>query len=502
MLTRSQFGGLCVALASGLTLTLVVADSTGPSSNNQDIEAAGLPPSGPEQAETSDQTSTSTQEDSLLVVARVGSSPDESSPDALTFGDAAATDGTGSVMAETDDAYTATDSNAENSNPEDSNAGTPQQGTDTDLITTGEESSTDAAEPTQQSNDNTQAAEPTNTNSTSTTAAQTELPPPSSSGTKYESIRNAKAVFTKYKTVPSDQLSLSNLTEPVSPHDNGTNGTGNFRIACEYSHFNHDDPIVYPGQPGKSHFHMYFGNTTVDANTTENSLVNSGGSTCSGFELNRSAYWTPAVLDGKGNVVVPHSIIVYYKTHHPDRVQEMPQGLQIIAGNANSESFTVNENLHWSCGGSGSTYNRTNRIPSCGSDLINASIVFPQCWDGKNKKSANFTSHMAYITASGCPSSHPVQLPQLTILLYYPASDTSSWYLSSDRTGSFNTSPGATLHADWIGGWNKEAMTLWTEGCLKRARNCSFGQTGTPNRLARINPQQVYQGDNFLPLPE
>ena len=101
-----------------------------------------------------------------------------------------------------------------------------------------------------------------------------------------------------------------------------------------------------------------------------------------------------------------------------------------------------------------------------------------------------------------CPSTHPVRLPQISILLYFPGQPSvQGWHLSSDRSGGVNTGPGATLHADWWGGWNDEAMDLWTDGCMKRARNCSFGQTGTDRVLARLNPLQKYDGATFLPLP-
>jgi hypothetical protein len=37
------------------------------------------------------------------------------------------------------------------------------------------------------------------------------------------------------------------------------------RTACQFSHMAFDDPIVYPGQPGKSHLHVFFGNTGTNA---------------------------------------------------------------------------------------------------------------------------------------------------------------------------------------------------------------------------------------------
>jgi hypothetical protein len=316
-------------------------------------------------------------------------------------------------------------------------------------------------------------------------------------------MRNSDPRFSQYTSLPSNQLRVANLTEPAPVKDNGTVGDGQFRAACQYSHFAYDDPIVYPNQPGRSHLHMFFGNTLTNANTNTNSLVNSGGGSCNGFELNRSGYWTPALLDGRGNAIVPDMIILYYKTKSTDTVQRMPQGLKMISGNATAESFTVSDFLYWSCGDSGSISNKSNRIPDCNGDTINATIAFPQCWDGRNLDSADHRSHMALVSPhAACPSTHPVRLPQISILMYFPGDQYSKdWHLSSDRTGGFNTGAGATLHADWWGGWNDEAMDLWTDGCMKAARNCSFGQTGTDRQLAKLNNFQNYPGNNYIPLP-
>lgn len=62
--------------------------------------------------------------------------------------------------------------------------------------------------------------------------------------------------------------------------------------------------------------------------------------------------------------------------------------------------------------------------------------------------------------------------------------------------------PGGTLHADWIGGWNDQTMDLWTDGCVKAGRNCSYGQTGTSRKLAKINNLANYEGPYFLPVGE
>jgi Domain of unknown function (DUF1996) len=92
-------------------------------------------------------------------------------------------------------------------------------------------------------------------------------------------------------------------------------GTGAFRTVCGYSHMNFDDAIVFPGQPGASHLHVYFGNTQVDASTTISVLPTRGNSTCRGGIANRSAYWVPAVIDTRtGAPVKPLGAHVYYKS--------------------------------------------------------------------------------------------------------------------------------------------------------------------------------------------
>ena len=103
--------------------------------------------------------------------------------------------------------------------------------------------------------------------------------------------------------------------------ENSQDVVGAFRFICGAGQVSYDDPIVYPGQPGKSHLHQFYGNTLADANSTFASLRASGDSTCNnignGTAANRSAYWMPAMLDGKGHVVVPDYVQVYYK-REPD----------------------------------------------------------------------------------------------------------------------------------------------------------------------------------------
>lgn len=110
----------------------------------------------------------------------------------------------------------------------------------------------------------------------------------------------------------SDYVAFGTNPNRASGHFPLVNG-GQFRTGCEFSHFAYDDPILFPDQPGKAHLHTFFGNTDANAHTTQDTLENSGSSTCNGQELNRSGYWVPTMFDGDGNVRVPNDISIYYK---------------------------------------------------------------------------------------------------------------------------------------------------------------------------------------------
>ena len=112
---------------------------------------------------------------------------------------------------------------------------------------------------------------------------------------------------------------------------------GQVRSACGYSHMAYDDPIVFAGSPGASHLHVFFGNTTTDANSTQQSL-DAGNSTCRGGTANRSAYWVPAIIDtGLNQPVVPDGTITYYKDNGMSPaggpMTSLPNGLRMIGGN-------------------------------------------------------------------------------------------------------------------------------------------------------------------------
>lgn len=254
-----------------------------------------------------------------------------------------------------------------------------------------------------------------------------------------------------------------------------SDGTGAFRTACDFSHMAFDDPIFYPGQPGKSHLHAFFGNTGVNANSTAASIASTGNSTCRGGTANRTSYWVPAMIDTRdGTPIKPSESIFYYKTGYsgvvPNTVQSLPQGLRMIAGDM--KNAAASGPFAYSCNGEGQ---KTPSIPNCSAgQKIWQHIYFPQCWNGVNLDSPDHKSHMAYPTGKGCPASHPVPLPEITFNIIYPVSEANSplrWRLASDNYSS-SLPGGYSTHGDWFNGWRPEIMDAFVEGCDRSALDC------------------------------
>lgn len=315
------------------------------------------------------------------------------------------------------------------------------------------------------------------------------------------------------------------FTAPISPQSNGGNPQGQFRLQCLPSHFSTEDPVVFPGEPGAGHLHMFFGNLEADAFSTPESLLASGASTCQGGELNRSAYWMPAMVDSDGSVITPEAITLYYKSHRPAEVDGVyPHGLRMLAGmGADGEvrsTFRAGERLSWGCynpslgisTGLRNTIPGTVSAPCPNGQAIQATIQFPQCiaLDDNGEPaitSDNLVDHTAMLFNEAgnygdqnkpCPSSHPYRVPQISYLVRWPtvdqegrALDVTGWKLSSDDM--HNAAPGGSLHADWLGAWNLRANQVWLDGCFNpdAPQNCSLGQTAGPRGFARIVGESV-----------
>lgn len=219
-----------------------------------------------------------------------------------------------------------------------------------------------------------------------------------------------------------------------------------FVIGCGFSHFNNDDPIVFPGQPGKAHNHTFIGNRDVDAATTPASLL--GGESSCGDVGDASAYWVPTLFVGR-RAVKPLVGVGYYVRRTTGPVQAFPPGLKMIAGNQNARRPQKLSVVGWACGGFGAEP-RAAAVPSCPPDVsLHLRATFPNCWNGRDLDSPNHQRHLAYANGGQCPRSHPVALPSLVLIFLYPSTESGRPVQASGRFGT---------HADFVNGWNQETL--------------------------------------------
>jgi hypothetical protein len=81
-------------------------------------------------------------------------------------------------------------------------------------------------------------------------------------------------------------------------------------VECGFSHRLSDDPILFPGAPGASHSHEFFGNETTNASSTYSSLL-SGETNCE-LSADAAGYWAPT-LYVNGEPKVPFNVDFYYR---------------------------------------------------------------------------------------------------------------------------------------------------------------------------------------------
>lgn len=309
-------------------------------------------------------------------------------------------------------------------------------------------------------------------------AAPTPAPAATAPSSLLPYIDNAK--------IPAPAVGFSSARIQASndtPSQN-SDGTGQFRFTCDFSHMSYDDPIVFPGRQGAAHLHTFFGNTGINYASTQASIETSGNSTCAGGTANRTGYWVPAVIDTKdGTPLRPSRILVYYKSDFLPGVdtKPYPAGLRMVAGDMKSSA--AQDRTDWGCiGPNGENEQRFKSIPaSCPVGYtVEATIEFPTCWDGVNLDSPDHKSHMSFTMWNNdtrritCPTSHPVQVPTLTEKIQYTvaeAGSTASWRLSSDNY-SKDLPGGFSIHADWFNGWDPKVQAIWLKNCIQANRDC------------------------------
>lgn len=274
--------------------------------------------------------------------------------------------------------------------------------------------------------------------------------------------------------------------EPTTELPSDSDGRGQFRTACKFTQYSYDDPLVFPGQPGRSHGHAFFGNPTTNANSTTQSLLATSTTNCAGGpQANKSAYWIPGLIDtATGNLVLPKILGIYYKASYSldasTVYNPIPQGFRFLIGD--SKAAAPQAVADWTCEGDGKGAYKA--LPNCAvGTTLRMNVTGPACWDGVNLTSPDNRSHTAYPSGGKCPATHPKAIPEISFHAEWDVktvNQTASYRLVSDPP----TGPaGYTIHGDeWLL-WAPDVMASFVQNCLNAKKDCHGHLVGDGRQL-------------------
>lgn len=248
-----------------------------------------------------------------------------------------------------------------------------------------------------------------------------------------------------------------------------------FQAECAPSHTAPDDPIVYPGQPGKSHDHTFMGNVSTNANSTTASLDAASGTTCLA-PGDKSAYWMPSLFNGTQKILPQGVQTIYYKSGVNDytSVRPFPKGLRFVVGNPmqTEDEFKALKGTvdGWECGNSYENFEFPATCPNTADVQLNIRLQAPSCWDGIHLDTPDHRSHMAYPIATGanenvCPADHPVALPMIEFKMAWPVNGDMSQVKLSSGTGH-------SFHYDFFADWDDATQAAMVAHCINGGLQC------------------------------
>jgi hypothetical protein len=256
-----------------------------------------------------------------------------------------------------------------------------------------------------------------------------------------------------------------------------------FSVLCTPSHQLADDPIVYPGQPGRAHLHQFIGNPTTRYDSTFQSMSDQLVRPTCELQDDTGGYWVPTLHKPDGTLVPVKHTFFYYRG--PAGVAQIPPDLKMIAGGDTRnppQPTAAQRSLSWACSDSSPFYTQP---PDCTSanKFFRAHILFPSCVavNPTTKQpltdSVNHRSHMAYPTSGRCPSTHPVRIPKISYHVVYNLKNGKGTYLSSDHEVA-GAPAGTQLHADFWNTWDQGVLQTAVTKCINRSLSCKRLVTG------------------------
>lgn len=293
---------------------------------------------------------------------------------------------------------------------------------------------------------------------------------------------------------------------PLTAHADNGNGI-DFWIRCNYSGISGTfDPIVDPGSTTTAHFHDFFGNTTVNPNSTPTTLQNAGiGATNCTTSTDTAAYWAPTLTLGPGETQTYGpagfpcqtdaaglrachyaNIRAYYSRFGEagSGLANLPFGMETVGGDAQATGVQSQAQVEWACGGTSPEeshpYDCTPYINLAGDqDGVVMIINMPRCWNGLDPTNrGNFAYPTSGSTAPPCPSNFPTVLPVVNVRFHTG--------IVTPCPGS-TCLPGNTQTPDFGFELANGTMMPWYQAHADFMNGWQYGDHGTGDKLGGID---------------
>ncbi len=231
-----------------------------------------------------------------------------------------------------------------------------------------------------------------------------------------------------------------------------------------------DDPIVYPGQPGRAHMHDFLCNQATTATATYESMIASPTTCPSG---DTAGYWAPALyknsvkIDPTGGATRQQ---IYYRRNNlaattvvtpypPDFRMVVGAGHATTLAEANTMGSKLGSEIYWGCSDNSESGKPAAPI-NCSSGIITLHVGFPNCWNGVKVPGDQIKAGtMEYPSGGVCPPGFPIALPRLMERFEYPVGTSSAGItLSSGNPYS--------VHADFWNTWHQPSLEFLVAQCM------------------------------------
>ncbi|KAL5313621.1 hypothetical protein ACEPPN_018042 [Leptodophora sp. 'Broadleaf-Isolate-01'] len=262
------------------------------------------------------------------------------------------------------------------------------------------------------------------------------------------------------------------------------------------------DPLVTNGSIAE-HVHAIHGSGGFGISAGYEELIASDCTSCE-VSQDKSVYWHPALYfrgdDGEYTLVDQVGGMLAYYLLYPNAgntsLSAFPAGFEMIAGDTNQRNFTypvpdVEKSLwfgeyaeqpflrqaalgfnclNYAKTPEGSLYrhflpDKAYLDANC-ADGVRFELMFPSCWNGKDRTSKDKKSHVAYpsqVMTGDCPSGFPERLPSL---FYETIWATNAFKGKSGQFIISNGDPtGYGYHGDFMMGWDEAFLQSAVNTC-------------------------------------